>query len=177
MALQGLDLTVNRGEIFGFLGPNGAGKTTAIKILVGLLKPDSGHASLLGKPAGDVGVRQQIAYLPELPNFYDYLRPAEFLLHCADLSGLDKHNTKKKIPELLKKVGLDPAEKRHLRKFSKGMLQRIGLAQAIMGDPDRDYYAVTVGKMSGITAVITGKMQVEGDVGFMAELRQMMKPL
>jgi ABC-2 type transport system ATP-binding protein len=135
-ALKGLDLDVARGEIFGFLGPNGAGKTTAIKILVGLLKADSGEASLLGRPVADVSCRRRMAYLPELPDFYDYLTPVELLFHCGLLSGLDRHHIKRRVPELLERVGLDPEEKRSLRKFSKGMLQRVGIAQTMLADPD-----------------------------------------
>ena len=89
VALHGLDLSVNRGEVFGFLGPNGAGKTTTIKILVGLLRADAGQAKLFGYDVKDVRARQKMAYLPEFPDLYDYLKPGEFLKHCAELSGLD----------------------------------------------------------------------------------------
>ncbi len=135
-ALNGLDLDVAAGEVFGFLGPNGAGKTTAIKILVGLLKADAGQALVFGRPAGDVGTRRRIAYLPELPDFYDYLKPGEFLAHCGRLSGLDRMTIRQRVPELLERVGLEPDERRPLRKFSKGMLQRTGIAQAMLADPD-----------------------------------------
>jgi ABC-2 type transport system ATP-binding protein len=135
-ALRGLDLDVIPGQIFGFLGPNGAGKTTTIKILVGLLRPDSGKAYIFGKQVGEAGSRRRIAFVPELPDFYDYLRPGEFLNHCGRLSGLEAGMLKKKIPELLQRVGLDPEEKRQMRKFSKGMLQRVGIAQALLADPD-----------------------------------------
>ncbi|MBW1871669.1 MAG: ABC transporter ATP-binding protein [Deltaproteobacteria bacterium] len=135
-ALCGLDLEVARGEVFGFLGPNGAGKTTAIKILVGLLKQNSGQAYLLGRSIHDPQARQKVAYLPEMPDFYDYLNPIEFLKHCGRLSGLSNQQLIKKTPELLEKVGLNPAEKRPLRKFSKGMLQRVGIAQTMLADPE-----------------------------------------
>ncbi len=135
-ALMGLDLDVPRGEVFGFLGPNGAGKTTTIKILVGLLKPDSGHAKIFGQTLPHVHIRKKIAYLPELPDFYDYLRPSEFLFHCGRLFGMDTPTLKRRVPELLERVGLDPSEKRPMRKFSKGMLQRCGIAQAMLPDPD-----------------------------------------
>lgn len=135
-ALAGLDLDVPQGEVFGFLGPNGAGKTTTIKILVGLLKPDSGYAKIFGKDLPDVKVRKRLAYLPELPDFYDYLRPTEFLFHCGRLFGMDTPTLKRRVPELLQRVGLDPSEKRPMRKFSKGMLQRCGIAQAMLPDPD-----------------------------------------
>jgi ABC-2 type transport system ATP-binding protein len=135
-ALRGLDLDVAQGEVFGFLGPNGAGKTTTIKILVGLLCPDHGQASIFGQPVSDVGVRRRIAYLPELPDFYDYLTPTEFLFHCGRLSGVDAHTLAARVPELIAKVGLDPNERRQMRKFSKGMLQRVGIAQTLLADPD-----------------------------------------
>jgi len=135
-ALCGLDLEVARGEVFGFLGPNGAGKTTAIKILVGLLKQNSGQAYLFGRSIHDPLARRNVAYLPEMPDFYDYLNPIEFLKHCGRLSGLSNRQLVKKTPELLEKVGLNPGEKRPLRKFSKGMLQRVGIAQAMIADPD-----------------------------------------
>ncbi len=135
-ALRGLDLDVSPGEVFGFLGPNGAGKTTTIKILVGLLRADSGEASLFGQPATDVRVRRRIAYLPELPDFYDYLTPTEFLYHCGRLSGIDAHTLASRVPEIIATVGLDPNDSRQLRKFSKGMLQRMGIAQTLLADPD-----------------------------------------
>jgi ABC-2 type transport system ATP-binding protein len=135
-ALCGLDLDVPEGCIFGFLGPNGAGKTTTIKILVGLLKPDAGEAMLFGHPVQRVEARKRISYLPELPDFYDYLNPVELLLHCGRLSGLDRKKTLERIPGLLVRVGLDPADRRQVRKYSKGMLQRLGLAQAMLSDPD-----------------------------------------
>jgi ABC-2 type transport system ATP-binding protein len=135
-ALRGLDLEVAQGEIFGFLGPNGAGKTTTIKILLDLLRADRGQASLLGRDTRDPASRLRVAYLPELPDFYDYLTPAEFLTDCGALSKLAPNKVRERIPMLLAKVGLDPREKRQLRKFSKGMLQRIGIAQTMLADPD-----------------------------------------
>lgn len=136
VALRGLDLDVKAGEIFGFLGPNGAGKTTTIKTLVGLLKPDSGHVKLFGLPPRDTNIRRRIAYLPEQTYFYDYLRPGEFLFYCGRLSGMSSAVLRRRVPELLERVGLDPGERRQLRKFSKGMLQRVGIAQAMIADPD-----------------------------------------
>ena len=135
-ALRGLDLSVAVGDVFGFLGPNGSGKTTTIKILVGLLRADSGRAELFGRPAGHAPTRRRIAYLPELPDFYDYLKPQEFLTHCGRLHGLESRGLSKKVSEMLARVGLDPEEKRPMRKFSKGMLQRCGIAQAMLADPD-----------------------------------------
>ncbi|MEW6325478.1 MAG: ABC transporter ATP-binding protein [Nitrospirota bacterium] len=135
LALQGLDLEVTAGEIFGFLGPNGAGKTTAIKILMGLIYPTSGEARLLGKPLGDVGVKQRIGFLPESPYFYDYLTAAEFLTFYGQLFGRSGRELRSRIDELLELVGLADRRRLRLRNFSKGMLQRIGLAQALINDP------------------------------------------
>jgi ABC-2 type transport system ATP-binding protein len=135
-ALAGLSLSVHRGEIYGFLGPNGAGKTTTLKILMGLMRATSGIAEVLGRPAGDVPVRQQIGFLPESPYFYDYLTAEEFLTFYGRLAGLGGAGLSRRVSELLDLVGLDEARARQLRKFSKGMLQRIGLAQALIHDPE-----------------------------------------
>ncbi|MEW6542996.1 MAG: ABC transporter ATP-binding protein [Nitrospirota bacterium] len=135
-ALAGLSLSVRRGEIYGFLGPNGAGKTTTLKILMGLMRATSGMAEVLGRPAGDVPVRQQIGFLPESPYFYDYLTAEEFLTFYGRLAGLGGAGLSRRVSELLDLVGLTEARSRQLRKFSKGMLQRIGLAQALIHDPE-----------------------------------------
>jgi ABC-2 type transport system ATP-binding protein len=135
-ALRGVSFSVREREIFGFLGPNGAGKTTTIKIIVGLLRPSGGSCSLMGKPAGEIAARNHIGYLPEAPYFYDHLLPDEFMDLCGRLRGLDSKARRKRGSELLELVGLGAARDRPLRKFSKGMLQRIGLAQSMMGDPD-----------------------------------------
>jgi ABC-2 type transport system ATP-binding protein len=134
-ALAGLSLTVQTGEIYGFLGPNGAGKTTTLKILMGLIRASGGRAEVLGRPAGDVEVRQHIGFLPESPYFYDYLTAEEFLAFYGRLAGLDRGGMPDRIAGLLKLVGLTGARERQLRTFSKGMLQRIGLAQALVHDP------------------------------------------
>lgn len=136
MALDGLSLTVERGEIFGFLGPNGAGKTTTLKILMGLVRATSGHASLLGQPAGDVVTRGRIGFLTESPYFYDYLTAEEFLGFYGQLAGLERAVIAQRVTDLLRLVGLTDARTRQLHKFSKGMLQRIGLAQALIHDPE-----------------------------------------
>ncbi len=135
-ALGGLSLTVRRGEIFGFLGPNGAGKTTTLKILLGLVRATSGAAFLLDRPAGDVGTRRRIGFLPESPYFYDYLTAEEFLSFYGQLAGLGRTVIAQRVADLLSLVDLVDARTRQLRKFSKGMLQRIGLAQALIHDPD-----------------------------------------
>lgn len=134
-ALDGLDLEVERGEVFGFLGPNGAGKTTTIKILMGLIYPTSGRGWLMERLIGDVKVKQTLGYLPETPYFYDYLTGEEFLNFYGRLLGLAANDRKKKSSELLALVGLDGAKYLQLRKYSKGMIQRIGIAQALLNEP------------------------------------------
>lgn len=136
-ALDHLTLEVKKGEIFGFLGPNGAGKTTTLKILMRLIFPTSGHATILGKPFDDSLTRTRIGYLPENPYFYDYLSGRELLEYSAALFGIPTHQAKLRARELLNLVGLDEERAdRQLRKYSKGMLQRIGLAQALINDPE-----------------------------------------
>lgn len=136
VALKGLDLHVREGEIFGFLGPNGAGKTTTLKILMGLIYPTSGNALILGHELGDVKVKNRIGYLPEHPYFYDYLTAREFLDFYGRLFDLNRAIRGERIESLIHKVGLDGFQDVQLRKFSKGMLQRIGIAQALINDPD-----------------------------------------
>lgn len=135
LALDGLDLDVEQGEIFGFLGPNGAGKTTTLKLLLGLLYPTAGTAWILERPIEDVAVKQDVGFLPEAPYFYEYLTAEEFLTFYGQLFGLSGKPLAKKIDELLEMVSLIEARRVPLRKFSKGMLQRIGLAQALINDP------------------------------------------
>ena len=134
-ALDGLSLDVERGQIFGFLGANGAGKTTTLKLLMRLIFPTSGTARILGHDISDVSMHAQIGYLPENPYFYDYLTAREFLNYCGELFG--GNNIKARTQELLTRVNLDQRSwDRQLRKFSKGMLQRVGLAQALVNDPE-----------------------------------------
>ncbi len=135
-ALDGLSLSVSRGEIYGFLGPNGSGKTTTLKILMGLIRATSGTAELFGQPVGDVQVRRRIGFLPESPYFYDYLTGEEFLSFYGQLAGLERTELGRRVTDLLEQVGLSDARKRQLRQFSKGMLQRVGLAQALIHDPE-----------------------------------------
>ena len=135
-AVKDVSFRVSRGQIFGFLGPNGAGKTTTIKVLTSLIKPSSGRVSILGGSPGDLRVRAKIGYLPETPNFYDYLTAREFLDIMGRFYGLDRKKRRRRVDELLEMVGLTYAAKRKLRKFSKGMLQRVGIAQALIGDPE-----------------------------------------
>jgi ABC-2 type transport system ATP-binding protein len=134
-ALEGLDLEVRAGEIFGFLGPNGSGKTTTMKILMGLIYPTSGRARLFDRPLGDVDVKRQIGFLPESPYFYDYLTAQEFLTFYGQLFGQRGDALKRRIDELLVLVGLVESRSLRLRRFSKGMLQRVGLAQVLINDP------------------------------------------
>lgn len=134
-ALDHLDLEVYKGEIFGFLGPNGAGKTTTLKILMGLIYPTSGKAWLLGQKIGDVAMKHQVGFLPESPYFYDYLTAEEFLRFYGQLFGLRRPLLSERITALLSTVGLSEARDLQLRRFSKGMLQRIGIAQALINDP------------------------------------------
>jgi ABC-2 type transport system ATP-binding protein len=134
-SLEGLTMQVESGEVFGFLGPNGAGKSTTIKLLVGLIFPDAGTASILGKPITDIEMHRDIGYLPEQPYFYDYLTAAEVLDHFARFHDLTAADRSERVARMLKKVGLETARKIQLRKYSKGMLQRVGLAQAILHDP------------------------------------------
>ena len=134
-SLEGLSLRVEDGEVFGFLGPNGAGKSTTIKLLVGLIFPTAGTAHILGRPISDVAMHQYIGYLPEQPYFYDYLTAAELLDYFARFHNLKSADRRDRVSRMLKKVGLETARKIQLRKYSKGMLQRVGLAQAILHDP------------------------------------------
>src|SRR5712671_597996 len=134
-ALHPLHLTVEEGEIFGFLGPNGAGKTTTLKLLMGLVFPTAGTARLLGRDWNDPEVKAQIGFLPEQPYFYDYLTAHELLDYYGQLSGVPGKDRKRRIDEVLQRVGLTDVNGVQLRKFSKGMLQRAGIAQAILHDP------------------------------------------
>ena len=134
-ALEPLHLRVEEGEIFGFLGPNGAGKTTTLKLLMGLVFPTSGSARILGKEWTDPEIKAQIGFLPEQPYFYDYLTAHELLNYYGQLSGVTAADRTRRIPEVLSLVGLNDVKGVQLRKFSKGMLQRVGIAQAILHNP------------------------------------------
>lgn len=134
-ALKPLHLAIDQGEIFGFLGPNGAGKTTTLKLLMGLVFPTSGSARILGKPIDDPQLKAQIGFLPEHPYFYDYLTARELLEYYGQLSGVSRKECRTRAADLLHQVGLSDSADMQLRKFSKGMLQRVGIAQAILHDP------------------------------------------
>ncbi len=135
-ALDRLTIDVAPGEVFGFLGPNGAGKTTTLKLLMRLVFPTSGRAELLGRPAGDTEVRRRIGYLPEHPYFYDYLTAEELLSYFAALFGIDGAARRRRVSQLLDEVGIGAERRLQLRKFSKGMLQRVGIAQALINEPE-----------------------------------------
>ena len=133
--LRPLSLAIEEGEVFGFLGPNGAGKTTTLKLLMGLIFPTAGTARILGMEIDDPRMKAQIGFLPEQPYFYDYLTARELLEYYGQLSGVDPKRLSRKVNEVLQRVGLPDVGGVQLRKFSKGMLQRVGIAQAILHDP------------------------------------------
>jgi ABC-2 type transport system ATP-binding protein len=135
-ALDRLTLEVRQGEVFGFLGPNGAGKTTTLKLLMQLVFPTAGRAEILGRPLGDLAVKRRIGYLPENPYFYDYLTAEELLMYFGALFGYDAADRRRRAGRLLDQVGIAGERRLQLRKFSKGMLQRVGIAQALLNDPD-----------------------------------------
>jgi ABC-2 type transport system ATP-binding protein len=135
-ALDRLSLTIEPGEVFGFLGPNGAGKTTTLKLLMQLIFPTSGRAEILGQPVGHVVTRKRIGYLPENPYFYDYLTAEELLTYFAQLFGYSAAERRARVAALLDRVGIGGERRLQLRKFSKGMIQRVGIAQALINDPE-----------------------------------------
>jgi ABC-2 type transport system ATP-binding protein len=164
-SLDGLSLSVEQGEIFGFLGANGAGKTTTLKLLMRLIYPTAGNARILGHDIAEVAMHSRIGYLPENPYFYDYLTAREFLEYCAELFGYASSERKRRAEQLLARVHLDSKSwNTQLRKFSKGMLQRVGLAQALVNDPEIVFLDEP---MSGLDPV--GRRQVRD---LIATLRQ-----
>lgn len=136
VALDRLTIEVRRSEVFGFLGPNGAGKTTTLKLLMQLIYPTSGYAEILGRPVGDPDVKRRIGYLPENPCFYDNLTAEELLSYFASLFGLRGAERTRRVAALLDEVGIGAERRMQLRKYSKGMIQRVGLAQALLNDPE-----------------------------------------
>lgn len=134
-ALKDFSLSVHEGEVFGFLGPNGAGKSTSLKILLNLIFPTSGKVEIMGKDVKDKEVRRFVGYLPENPYFYDYLNPVELLRFAGKTSGMDSMHLKERTESLLNTVGLWNERKREIRNYSKGMVQRVGLALALVHDP------------------------------------------
>ncbi len=135
-ALHDVSLSLQPGESLGYLGPNGSGKTTSIKCILTLIRPTTGSIRLFGRDPSDPLARARVGYLPESPYFYDYLKPTEVLDYVGRLYGLDRADRKRRIPQLLDRLGLTHAADRPLRGFSKGMLQRVGIAQSLLADPD-----------------------------------------
>ena len=135
-ALDAITLSVEAGEVFGFLGPNGAGKSTTLKLLMQLIFPTSGAARILGSPVGDVSVRRRIGFLAENPYYYDYLTAEELLTYFARLFGYSSSDASQRVTSALEQVGLGAERRMRLRSFSKGMVQRVGLAQALLNDPE-----------------------------------------
>jgi ABC-2 type transport system ATP-binding protein len=135
-ALDGLSLEIAAGGVFGLLGPNGAGKSTTLKLLVDLLRPTAGRAELLGRPPGDIQARQRLGFLPEHPTFYDHLTAEELLSYFAGLFGLHGEARRRRVATVLDRVGLGADRRRPLRQYSKGMVQRVGIAQALVNEPD-----------------------------------------
>ena len=134
--LRDLTLEVQTGEVFGYLGPNGAGKSTTIKLLLGLVQPSAGRGEVLGFQIGDALARSRIGFLPENPSFYEYLTGQEFLTYCGRLLSVTRSQLREQVRSLLGEVGLSRAADQQIRKYSKGMVQRLGLAQALLGDPE-----------------------------------------
>jgi ABC-2 type transport system ATP-binding protein len=134
-AVDGLSLEVGANQIYGLLGPNGSGKSTTLKFLLGLLRPSSGSGAIFGMPAGSLAARQVLGYLPESPHFYRYLSGRELLRYYARVSGVDRATRETRVTSVLEEVGLLAAADRRLSTYSKGMLQRVGLAQALVHDP------------------------------------------
>jgi ABC-2 type transport system ATP-binding protein len=163
-ALRGVSFQVRRGEVFGFLGPNGAGKTTTIRCLMGLVRASAGHARILGHPVPSRAARARVGFLPEHPYFYDYLTVGELLDLAGRLFGLDAATRRQRAEILIGKVGLDLARTQSLKKFSKGMLQRAGIAQALINDPE---VVVFDEPMSGLDPI--GRREVRD---LMLELRE-----
>ena len=135
-ALDRLTLDVEPGEVLGLLGPNGAGKTTVLKLLMQLIYPTAGRAEILGRPAGSVDVKRRLGFLPETPYFYDNLTAEELLGYFASLFGYRADERQRRVSQLLDQVGIGAQRRTQLRKFSKGMLQRVGIAQALINDPE-----------------------------------------
>ncbi|MCL4244218.1 MAG: ABC transporter ATP-binding protein [Candidatus Dadabacteria bacterium] len=148
--LRNVTFSVEQGEIFGFIGPNGAGKTTTFKSILGFARPTEGRIELLGKDSGDPDVKRKIGYLPENPYFYDYLTGEELLIYMGELHGLGRKYLTEKAAELLEKVRMSHAGNVQMRKYSKGMLQRIGIAQSLINDPE---FIILDEPMSGLDPI------------------------
>jgi ABC-2 type transport system ATP-binding protein len=149
-AVRGVSFSVNQGEILGLIGPNGAGKTTTIKCVLQLIMPSEGQIQIFGADASSRHVRQQVGYMPENPYIYQYLKPLEFLDLCGRLAGMDGPSRRKRAQELVERIGLAHATDRFIGKFSKGMMQRIGLAQALIHNPS---FVILDEPMSGLDPI------------------------
>jgi ABC-2 type transport system ATP-binding protein len=160
-AVSDLDLDIEDGQFFVLLGPNGAGKTTTLKMMLGLLRPDAGTIRLFGRPPQDVAARKRLGFLPENPYFYDYLTAAEFLDFYARLHGMPADERKRRIAAAIARVGLAGREGTALRKFSKGMTQRLGLAQAIQHEPE---LVILDEPMSGLDPLGRREVRVDLDL-------------
>ncbi|HAN32468.1 MAG TPA: hypothetical protein DCQ06_12805 [Myxococcales bacterium] len=136
VAVRDVSFSMEPGQVLGYLGPNGSGKTTSIKCILGLIQPSQGDIRLFGQSSNSAEARTRVGYMPEHPYFYDYLKPTEVLDYVGQLFGIDAQVRRKRIPELLERLGLGHAMDRTLRGFSKGMLQRVGIAQSLLNDPD-----------------------------------------
>jgi ABC-2 type transport system ATP-binding protein len=171
-ALKGISLEVERGETFAYLGHNGAGKTTTIKALLGLIRIDAGEIELLGRRPGDRLALARIGYLPENPYFYDHLTGRELLELMAELHGLDRRLTRRRVEEILELVGMEANAERRLRSCSKGMLQRVGLGQALINDPDLVILDEPMGGLDPIgrhqIRVILGELKARGKTLFLS---------
>src|SRR5262245_27036659 len=161
VAVANLSLTIGRGEVFGFLGPNGAGKTTSVKMLLGLIEPTSGSATLLGAPLGDRAARARMGFLPEHFRFHDCLTGREFLRIHGRLYGLRGASLERRVDELLARVDLLDAQDRPLRQFSKGMVQRAGLAQALIGEPELVFLDEPTSGLDPLGRVLVRELIVE----------------
>ena len=161
VAVRGLSLQVARGEVFGFLGPNGAGKSTTIKILMNLIFPNTGEAKIGGKDVRDPEARRIVGYLPESPYFYDYLTAEELLWFGGKTAGMDANNIRERSDMLIDKVDLQNARKRPLRTYSKGMVQRAGLAMALIHDPDVIILDEPMSGLDPIGRKMVGDLMVE----------------
>jgi ABC-2 type transport system ATP-binding protein len=148
--LHDVSFSVNKGEIFGFVGPNGAGKTTTFKVILGFVSLTGGSVELMGEPLGDVKVKRRIGYLPENPYFYDYLTGEELLRYMGELHGVNGDRLSGRVDDLLEKVKMTHARRIQLRKYSKGMLQRVGIAQALINDPE---FLILDEPMSGLDPI------------------------
>ena len=163
-ALRDVNLSVQSGQVYGFVGPNGAGKSTTIKIALGLLRPDSGEVGFFGQNSQNYRARARVGFVPEEPNLYDHLTGKEFLYFASRLAGVSKQDISTKTNRLLERVNMMEAGERRLRTYSKGMQQRLALAQALVGDPE---LIIMDEPLSGLDPV--GRMEIQGLISSLKE--------